>query len=95
MERASYRVDIASRRVEKQLRDMLSQLDPPYREQVVAEIEALGYIPRPHGSSKIRGNVYRIRFGAWRIVYEILEQEKIVLVVKAGRRTKDFYTEFR
>lgn len=95
MEKASYRVETASRRVEKQLRAMLDQLDQTQRDQVIAEIEALGHNPRPPGIEKIRGDIYRVRFGDWRLVFRILDEEKVVLIVKAGRRTKDFYKEFR
>lgn len=95
MEKASYRVDTASRRVEKQLATMLDQLHESQRDQGVAAIEALGHNPRPHGVQKIKGDVYRIRFGDCRVVFQILENERVVLIVKAGRRTKDFYTKFR
>ncbi|MGA1263238.1 MAG: type II toxin-antitoxin system RelE family toxin [Prochlorothrix sp.] len=48
--------------------------------------------PRQPGSEKLKGQeeVYRIRVGQYRILYEIQDQQLIVLVIKIGHR-RDVY----
>ena len=58
------------------------------RQRLVHRIELLGEDPRPAGCQKLTGggDRYRMRQGQYRIVYEIRDEELIVLVVKLGRR---------
>jgi mRNA interferase RelE/StbE len=62
------------------------------RQGAVTRIRALADDPRPAGSEKLSGHHdrYRVRQGAYRIVYSISDQELIVFVVKVGPR-KDVY----
>lgn len=55
-------------------------------------IDALATNPRPSGCKKIHGeeNAYRIRIGAYRIIYEVEDKALNILVVKIGAR-KDVY----
>jgi mRNA interferase RelE/StbE len=47
--------------------------------------------PRPRGCEKLSGHErYRLRQGAYRIVYEVDDQVLVVLVVKIGHR-RDVY----
>ncbi|MBF0123310.1 MAG: type II toxin-antitoxin system RelE/ParE family toxin [Candidatus Omnitrophica bacterium] len=48
--------------------------------------------PRSAGCQKMRGfvDVYRIRMGSYRLVYQIMETDKIVRVFRVGHR-KDVY----
>ena len=55
--------------------------------RILNKIETLVENPRPVGSQKLTSQEkYRIRQGAYRIIYEILDSKLIVLVVKAGHR---------
>jgi mRNA interferase RelE/StbE len=57
------------------------------RQRVVKRIQALGSDPRPPGCEKLSGReLYRVRQGSYRIVYEIVEREVVVTVVKVGHR---------
>jgi mRNA interferase RelE/StbE len=54
-------------------------------------IEALAEDPRPEGAGKLAGTpkgtvLWRIKEGAFRIVYEIRDEELIVLVVLVAQR---------
>jgi mRNA interferase RelE/StbE len=50
-------------------------------------IEGLADDPRPSGSEKLSGlERFRVRQGTYRIVYEIKDQELVVMVVKIGHR---------
>ncbi len=56
--------------------------------QVLATLAALTQKPRPDGVTKMKGedNTYRLRVKNYRIVYEILDEQLIVLIVKVGHR---------
>ena len=59
--------------------------------KILATIESLSEEPRPSGIEKLSGQEkYRVRQGNYRIVYEINDDEIIVVVVKVGHR-KDVY----
>jgi len=61
------------------------------RERIEDAIEALAADPRPEGSEKLAGTpkgtvLWRIKEGAFRIVYEIRDEELVVLVVLVAQR---------
>lgn len=62
------------------------------RQRLVRRIELLGEDPSPVGCQKLTGGAdrYRVRQGQYRIVYEIRDDELVVLVVKLGHR-RDVY----
>lgn len=51
-------------------------------------IDSLAENPRPHGIKKLSGEeeLYRLRVGDYRIIYQIQEKRLIVLVVGVGHR---------
>ena len=60
---------------------------------LLGKIEALSSNPRPAGVKKLASveNLYRIRVGDYRVVYEIRDRALVVVVVKIGHR-RDVYT---
>jgi len=57
------------------------------RLRIVRKIQGLADNPRPQGCEKLTGeDKYRIRQGAYRIVYSVSDKELTVLVVKVGHR---------
>ena len=69
----------------------IEALPPKDRRRVVSKIQALGRDPRPSGCEKLSGaDKYRLRQGNYRILYEIIDNELIVAVVKVGNR-RDVY----
>jgi mRNA interferase RelE/StbE len=61
------------------------------RQQIVRRIQQLAQEPKPPGSTKFSGHDrYRIRQGAYRIIYAIEDDELVVFVVKVAHR-KDVY----
>ncbi len=58
------------------------------RQRVAARIRALAGDPRPAGCEKLAGylNRYRIRQGAYRAIYSVSDEERLVLIVKIGQR---------
>lgn len=69
----------------------LGKLSGDDLERVVAAIRGLRENPRPHGAKKIRGPIYRLRLGDWRIVYAVFDKDQLVIVGKVARRTKRTY----
>lgn len=68
-------------------RDM-SRLPRGILVRVDRAITALADTPRPAGCKKLVGqvNLYRVRVGDWRIVYEIDDAQRIVIVAIVGHR---------
>jgi mRNA interferase RelE/StbE len=62
------------------------------RARIVSRIQGLKSVPRPPGSQKLAGGGerYRIRQGAYRIVYSVDDDSGIVEIVKIGHR-RDVY----
>ena len=69
----------------------IEALPPKDRRRVVTKIQGLAANPRPAGCEKLSGaEKYRLRQGDYRILYEIVDLELIVTVVKVGNR-RDVY----
>lgn len=69
----------------------LERLDDPLLRRIDAAILKLAENPRPHGHKKLTGvPLYRIRIGAYRVVYEIDDAKELVTVVTIGHR-RDVY----
>ena len=54
---------------------------------ILKRIDALADDPRPSGCKKLAGkDVYRVRQGSYRIIYEIFDGRLLVVVVAIGSR---------
>ena len=61
--------------------------------KIVGRIQSLANNPRPPGSQKLsQSQLYRIRQGNYRIVYEIKHKELIIHVIKVGHRREIYRT---
>ena len=59
--------------------------------RILTTIESLSKEPRPMGSEKLSGQErYRVRQGDYRIIYEIRDDEVVVVVVKVGHRREAY-----
>ncbi len=79
----AYSVDLS-----KQAERQLCQLSRETQKRIKFHIDALANVPRPHGVTKLTGvdNVYRIRIGEYRVLYEIHDDVLVVLVIRIGHR---------
>ena len=79
----SYRIELkpAARRG-------LSKLPQVVQKRIARKIEVLARNPRPPGVEKLMGlsDLYRLRVGDYRILYQIQEKILLVLVVQVGHR---------
>jgi len=85
-----YRLELTS-----QAQHQLDKLSVANLERIVAAIQRLIDNPRPSGVKKLRGPIYRIRVGDWRIVYAIFEKDNLIIIGKIARRSKDTYKKIR
>jgi len=56
-------------------------------------ILSLAENPRPSGSKKLQGDktAWRIRVGPFRVVYDVFDDERLVVVLKVARRNEATY----
>ncbi|MBI5034866.1 MAG: type II toxin-antitoxin system RelE/ParE family toxin [Chloroflexi bacterium] len=85
-----YHVVNASRRVEREL-DKIPSRDFA---RVADAIQQLAQNPRPFGVIKLAGNVHRIRVGRFRVIYEIDDTAKIVVITSVKKRSESTYKSF-
>ena len=88
---AGYRVELTR----SAARD-LKALGPDAGLRLLAAIDSLSTAPRPRQSRKLTGTTssYRLRVGRHRVLYEILDRERLVTVFAAGDR-RDVYRRRR
>ena len=80
-------------RFNKQATKFLAKQSKDIQDKILAQTEALTHNPMPNGVKKLQGNnsdMFRIRIGNYRVIYEINNNELIILVLKIGHR-QDVY----
>jgi mRNA interferase RelE/StbE len=62
-------------------------------ELILSVISGLQLEPRPPGVRKIKGEekVYRVRAGRYRVIYEIYDDIRLVVLLTISRRTETTY----
>jgi mRNA interferase RelE/StbE len=82
-----YRIEIV-RAAQKQ---MLS-LPKDTQIEIARAIDRLANTPRPAGCKKLRGTeLWRFRLGRYRVVYQINDETRLVIIVKVALRREDTY----
>jgi len=83
---ADYTIEL-SKKAQKQLDKLSDSIANP----ILNAIGELASNPRPLGYKKLKGrDGYRIRVGDYRIIYDIYDNQLIVLIVVLGHR-KEIY----
>ncbi len=82
---ASYKIEVKPAALRS-----LSKLPREVQTRLARKIEALTRNPRPAGVEKLKGvpDLYRLRAGDYRILYQIQDKILLVLVVQIGHRRK-------
>jgi mRNA interferase RelE/StbE len=87
---AAYRVEVATR-----ARRDLERLAPSLLERIHPILIGLASEPRPSGSQKLVGlEAYRIRIGDHRVIYEIDDAARVVVVIRVRHR-REVYRKLR
>jgi mRNA interferase RelE/StbE len=83
-----YRV-IISPAVQRQLR----RITVSDRRRLEETLYRLADDPRPAASRKLRGytGVWRIRVGRYRVIYEVLEEEVVIVILRVAARDDATY----
>ena len=73
----------------------LRKLPQSQRKIIVKKIQALAEQPHPSGVVKLRGstNLFRIRHADYRLIYQVNDEQLVILVVKIGHR-REVYRDF-
>lgn len=72
----------------------LKKLPNKVKAQIVPILKALTDDPRPSGSAKLKGaeDLWKIRKGTYRVIYQIQDKQLTILVVNIAHR-KDVYKD--
>jgi mRNA interferase RelE/StbE len=77
--------------IKKSAAKEIERIEIKDRIRIIEKIRSLASNPHPAGSKKLSGQEkYRIRQGNYRILYQVIDQELIVNVVKVRHR-RDIY----
>lgn len=97
----AYEVIFPSERVERLFQKSLEKMPADYKETLTAAIRSLGTSPRPQGkrTKKLAGELivsrfvaeYRLRVGPYRVLYDIDDQHKKVVLLKLAKRDEQTY----
>ena len=70
-----------------------ASLPPIVQARIAPIIDHLALVPRPKGVKKLQGpdDLYRVRAGDYRVIYQIQDKRLLILVVKVGHRS-DIYS---
>lgn len=79
-------------RIERKAQKALKKIPNPYKSNLIQAIDDLSIDPRPGGCTKLKGEseFWRIRVNSYRVVYQIKDNELLILVVRIGHR-RDIY----
>ena len=96
-----YEAVFPSERIERSFQKSLSKIPADYQDAIVTAIRLLTANPRPEGkrTKKIAGQLivsqfiaqYRLRIGPYRLLYDIDDQRKKVILLKLAKRNEQTY----
>ena len=73
--------------IERRAQKALARIEQRDRGRIANAIRGLARDPRPPGVKRLTGrDAYRLRVGDYRVLYEIEDQQLVVLVVDVGHR---------
>ena len=73
--------------IERSAQKALTKIERADRIRLIEAIRALNDAPRPPGAIKLSGrDAWRIRVGAYRVIYEIQDDRLMILVIHVGHR---------
>lgn len=78
--------------IERKAQKVLKKIPDPYKSNIIEAIDELTKNARPSGCAKLKGasGLWRIRVNDYRIVYQIKDDQLLILIIRIGHR-KDIY----
>ena len=74
-------------RIKRSAQKSLAKIPSKFRENIIVAIRSLSNNAQPKGCKKLSGrNAWRIRIGQYRVLYEIHNDELLIMVVSIGHR---------
>jgi mRNA interferase RelE/StbE len=86
-----YQIESASSYIKRELR----RISPPDRGRIAEAVQALADDPRPPGVMQLEPDVYRLRVDDHRMLYKVLDEERIILIGRLVRRSESTYRDLR
>jgi mRNA interferase RelE/StbE len=96
-----YEVVFPSERIERTFQKTLGKVPAAYQESIVAAIRSLVVNPRPEGkrTKRLAGQLivsqftaqYRLRIGPYRVLYDVDDSRKKVILLKLAKRDEQTY----
>ena len=86
-----YQIESASSRIKRELR----RLPPSDMARIAEAVQALADDPRPPDIVQLEQDVYRLRVGDYRVIYKVLDEERIILIGRIVRRSEGTYRNLR
>jgi mRNA interferase RelE/StbE len=83
---------VIGRQAQKEMR----RLPGGVRQRIDQAILALREDPRPAGCKSVKdapGGTYRVRAGAYRVIYTVLDAEGVIVVARVRKRDESTYRE--
>ena len=89
-----YRLEV-SPAADRDLEKLKGRIKRQDFERLRDAVTGLAEEPRPQGVRKIKGEerAYRIRVGSYRVVYEVYDNDKLVLILQVVRRSEITYRQ--
>jgi len=87
-----YRIEVAPA-ADRDLEKLKGRIRRQDFERLREAVNSLATEPRPQGIRKIKSaeRAYRIRVGNYRVVYEVYDSDKLVLILQVARRSETTY----
>jgi mRNA interferase RelE/StbE len=80
-----------SLRFEKHVAKRIQKLPPKEQERLKAVLRSLAKNPRGEGSKKLSEDIFRYRFGDYRVIYAVQDKKLVVLVLDVMQRKENHH----
>jgi mRNA interferase RelE/StbE len=87
-----YRIEV-SPSAYRDLQKLTERISKSDFERIREAIRSLSEEPRPDGVRKIKGaeRSFRVRVGNYRVIYDMYDSEKLVVLIQVSRRNENTY----
>ncbi|MFQ6102523.1 MAG: type II toxin-antitoxin system RelE/ParE family toxin [Anaerolineae bacterium] len=86
-----YHVKFVGSRVKREL----ARIPQPDRDRIAETLRSLADAPRPYGIKQLSPGIYRLRVGNYRVIYRVLDDERLVVIGRVCRRSERTYRQWR